>query len=90
MRLCRKRKSPRSLVNIKQQGGVVMTQEKSFDYKQHKIIVAPHDEKCSHYAYEIRDGDGNELKKVKMGGDTEEVAVKNAQKMIDFELAYEK
>lgn len=66
-----------------------MTQEKSFDYKQHKIIVTPHDEKCSRYAYEIRDGQGKEMKKVRMGGDTEKVAVENAQKMIDFELAYD-
>lgn len=67
-----------------------MTQEKSVDYKQHKIIVTPHDEKCSQYAYVIRDGQGNEIKNVRMGGDTEEVAVENAKKMIDFELDYEK
>ncbi len=67
-----------------------MTKEKSVEYKQHKIIVTPHDEKCSHYAYVIRDGQGNEVKKVNMGGDTEEVAVENAKKMIDFERDFEK
>lgn len=67
-----------------------MAQEKSVDYKQHKIIVTPHDEKCSHYAYVIKDEQGNEVKKVNMGGDSQEVAVENAKKMIDFESEYEK
>ncbi len=65
-----------------------MTQEKSTEYKQHSIIVTPHDEHCSHYAYVIKDSRGNEIKQVRMGGDTEEVALENAKKMIDFEIDY--
>jgi len=65
-----------------------MTQEKSTQYKQYSIIVKPHDEQCSHYAYVIRDSRGKEIKQVRMGGDTEEVALENARKMIDFEIDY--
>ena len=37
----------------------------------------------------IKDDKGNEIKKqVRLGGDTEEVAIENAKKMIDFEFDY--
>jgi len=66
-----------------------MTQEKTVQYKQYTIGITPHDERCSNYAFVIRDSQGKEIKHVRMGGDTEDVAMENAQKMIDFELAYE-
>ena len=65
-----------------------MTKEKSILYKEHIINVKPLDEQCSNYAYVIKDDKGNEIKQVRMGGDTEEVAIENAKKMIDFEFDY--
>ena len=65
-----------------------MTKEKSIHYKEHVINVKPLDELCSSYSYVIKDDKGNEIKQVRMGGDTEEVAIENAKKMIDFEFDY--
>jgi hypothetical protein len=67
-----------------------MTKEKSIHYKEHVITVKPLDELCSSYSYVIKDNEGNEIKQVRMGGDTEEVAVENAKKMINFEFDYAK
>jgi len=67
-----------------------MSEEKTIHYKQYSIGITPHDERCSHYAYVIRDDQGREIKHVRMGGDTQDVAQANAQKMIDFEIDYQR
>lgn len=54
-------------------------------YKGHTIRIEPHQDQCSEYAYVILDAQGNEIKHVTMGGDTQDRAVSNAKEMIDFE-----
>lgn len=63
-----------------------MSQEKTVQYKQYSIEITPLDKFCSNYSYVIRDRDGKEINQVEMGGDTEDKAVENARKMIDFEI----
>ena len=57
-------------------------------YKNYTIRIEPYDEHCSRYSYVIVDPEGREVKHVQAGGDSEEKAAENAQKMIDFEYAY--
>ncbi len=55
-------------------------------YKDYTIRIQPHQELCSEYAYVIVDPQGQEIKHVTNGGDTQDRAVANAKEMIDFEL----
>ncbi|MFP3982595.1 MAG: hypothetical protein ACLFV2_02760 [Desulfurivibrionaceae bacterium] len=63
-----------------------MPQGKKVEYKQYSVEITPLDKFCSNYSYVIRDSEGKEIKHVQMGGDTEDKAVENALKMIDFEI----
>lgn len=62
-----------------------MSKGKTEQYKEHTIEITPFDKLCSNYSYVIRDSEGKEIKHVEMGGDSEDVALENAKKMIDFE-----
>lgn len=59
---------------------------KDFSYQNYTIRIQAHQDQCSEYAYVIVDPEGNEIKHVTKGGDTQDRALANAQEMIDFEL----
>lgn len=61
-----------------------MSQE--IKYKDYTIRIQPHQDQCSEYAYAIVDPQGQEIKHVTKGGDTQDQAEANAKEMIDFEL----
>ncbi len=66
--------------------------KKVMEYKGHTIKLTPHQDRhsCSIFAMDIVNREGKVVKYTKAAGKNEEVAFKNAKKMIDFELEYEK
>ena len=64
--------------------------DQNINYKNHTIRIQPHHDRCSEYAFTIIDPEGNEIKHVYTGGDTQETALSRAQEMIDMELHLQK
>jgi len=65
--------------------------KKVMEYKGHTIKLMPHQDRhsCSIFAINIVNREGKVVKYIKAAGKDEEVAFKNAKKMIDFDLEYE-
>lgn len=59
---------------------------KDVTYKNHTIRVEEHKDVGTTHRFVILDKDGNEIKTVNRGGDSEESAIETAQQMIDFEI----
>ncbi len=62
---------------------------KVMEYRGHTIRLRPHQGRCSLFAMDIVNKEGKVVKYTMAAGKTEEIALENAKKWIDFDLEYE-